>query len=72
MVHDKLIDKPLDFVVKCNVRLHLQHDWRCFPANDHIVDFEHQLILDSATLVHDELVVKLPEFVFDFVNGVHL
>ena len=38
------------------VGLYLQYDGRCFPANDHIVDFEHQLILDSATLVHDELV----------------
>jgi hypothetical protein len=37
-------------------RLYLQYDGRCFPANNHFVDFEHQLILDSATLVHDELV----------------
>ena len=55
MVHDKLIDKPLDFVVKCNVRLHLQHDWRCFPANENIFINHHQLFLDPTTLVHNQL-----------------
>jgi hypothetical protein len=54
------------------IRIYLQLDGRCFSANHHFVVCEHQLILDSATLVHDKLVEKLPEFIDEFVNWSHL
>lgn len=64
LVHDKLIDKPLDFIVKHNVRLHLQHYWRRFPANKDIFIDYHQLSLDPTTLVHSQLFDVFDHFFF--------
>ncbi|GAB7324186.1 hypothetical protein MBLNU13_g07553t1 [Cladosporium sp. NU13] len=37
-VHNKLVDKPLEFIVDNNVRLHLEHNRRRFLTDDHAVN----------------------------------